>query len=103
MKEGRSKDPPLFRLRRRKREYRLDYVVSATSQTELTAPILRSPIGSFSVVPSAPVTGSKKEFAIGVNNGRRHNLKRYRDFDSASESTESRRRDRARIVRAVED
>jgi hypothetical protein len=36
--------------------------------------------------------GSKKEFAIGVNDGRRHNLKRCRDFPDASESTESGRR-----------
>jgi hypothetical protein len=33
--------------------------------------ILRSLIGSFGVVSNAPVTGSKKEFAICVNDGRR--------------------------------
>ena len=34
-----------------------------------------SPIGSFGIVSNAPVTGPKKEFAIGVNDRRWHNLK----------------------------
>src|SRR5580704_16211776 len=62
-----------------------------------------SPIGSFGIVSNAPVTGPKKEFAIGVNDRRLHNLKRCGGFHSAAKSTESRRRDRTRIVRAVED
>ena len=62
-----------------------------------------SPIGSFGIVSNAPVTGPKKEFAIGVNDWRWHNLKRCRNFHSAAESTESGRGNRTRIVRAVED
>ena len=34
------------------------------------------PNGSFGIVSNAPVTGPKKEFTIGVNDWRWHNLKR---------------------------
>ena len=75
--------------------------------TRAAAPVpirfLRSLIGSFGIVSNAPVTGPKKEFAIGVNDWRRLNLKRCRGFYSASKSTESGRSDGVRIVRAVED
>ena len=62
-----------------------------------------SPIGSFGIVSNAPVTGPKKEFTIGVNDWRWHNLKRCGGFHRAAKSTESGRRDGTRIVRAVED
>ena len=49
------------------------------------------------------LTGPKKEFTVRLNDRRRHNLKHRGGFHSSAESTESGRRDRTRIVRAVED
>jgi hypothetical protein len=88
----RSKAALLFEFTDTVAGYRLIMYRLLTSWAKLATPTLRSQIGSFGVASSAPASGSKKEFAIGVNDGRRHNLKRCRDFPGASESTESGRR-----------
>jgi hypothetical protein len=99
MKKGRSKDRPFFFP-----VHRINGTDIVPRCAESYKPCRTKPLpnGSFGIVSNAPVTGPKKEFAIGVNDRRWHNLKRCGGFHSAAKSTESGRGDRARIVRAVE-